>query len=136
MDNGTPNDQPSGDQTPEIAPQQPNDQQPAQAESGRKFRPIWKFAAGFLGWYLVMVLLYGLMFRGTSSSTNDEGLIICTGSIFLLQVGVFIFVLLIKELRDIAWGMLSAIGVNFVVSLALGLSTNAVCFVPFFKPLY
>jgi hypothetical protein len=125
------NDQPSGEQSPEIAPQPPGDQQPPSAEPPRKFKLTWPFAAGFLGWYLLMALFYGIMLRDTDS----ESLLICGGGAFFLQVIVLIIFLLSKDLRDMGWGMLSALGVNLLISLVLGSFANAICFIPFFADL-
>lgn len=133
MDNGSPNNPPALDQSPDAAPRQPDDQQIETAQPPGKFKLTWQFAAGFLGWYFVMALFYGLLFRDTGTSTSNEGLIICSGLIFPLQVILLIFS--IKDRYDFGWGMLSAIGVNFVISLVLGLFTNALCFVPFFNPI-
>lgn len=82
------------------------------------------FASGFFGWYLVMALIYGQRF-------DQESLMICGGLLF--PVNLVILVLLLKQQRYAGWGILSALGVNFVISLLLGLWNNALCFLPFFK---
>lgn len=85
---------------------------------------LGQFAAGFLGWFLVTLLFY-------AQKMDTESLMICGGLLFLVNV-VVLLILLIR-LRSVGLGMLAALGVNLVISLLLGLTQNAFCFIPFYK---
>jgi hypothetical protein len=125
----------AGSQSPETAPQQTNALAPDQAKLPRKSNLIGQLAIGFLGWYVVMALIYGLLFRSYGTGSADYDLM-ALGCYFLpLQVLILIFLLANRKLRRIGWGMLSAIGLNLMISLVLGLFGNALCFIPFFKPM-
>ncbi len=104
-------DQPPGETPPEVEP-------PSVVER------VLLFAAGFLGWYLLTAVVYNGMIKG------EEMIIICGGVLF--PVNVILLILLLRRRSFIGWGLLSALGVNMIVSLIMGLSTNAFCFVPFF----
>lgn len=104
-----------------------NIQQDKEAREGPAYTRSQKwvlFSSGFFGWFLVTVLIYGQKF-------SPEALMMCGGLLFL--VNAVVLVLLLSKLRPVGWGMLSALGVNFVISLMLGLANNAVCFIPFYK---
>jgi len=105
------------------------DQTHGPAKPARTYKFFLKFLVGFLGWYLVMALIFGIMLRDTGEASN-------WGWRFLvLQIFTFGFLSLFEKLRAIGWGMLFALGVNFAISLALGLLFNAICLIPFFKPM-
>jgi len=46
---------------------------------------------------------------------------------------VVVLILFLRYLRQVGWGMLSALAANMVVSLILGLAQNAFCFIPFYS---
>jgi len=117
--------QETGDQQPaqpvETAPQEPPVQQPTQREN---ISTLLEYIAGFLGWFLVMLL--HLLFQKAPGAFT---------TIMCVFQGVALLVLfLTKKRRAIAWGMLTAIGLNFVICLAQGLIINMICFIPFFNP--
>ncbi len=89
------------------------------------------FLVGLLGWYCVNGLLWFALSGGgfdATDATNSNA--IC----FLLPANILLPIVLgiIKPTRWFALGMLSAIALNFVVALVLGVFVNALCFVPFF----
>jgi len=123
MNEQTQNDQPEG-----IVPQTPGDR-PPDSSSARKFKLTWKFAVGFLGWYLVIGLIYVALI-----SLDRQGYGNMKGGVFLVfpaQLIALVILFVVKQLRNIGWGMLSAIAVNLVISLILGFVGNAICFIPF-----
>ena len=133
MDEPTQEDEPSGDQHPETPLELPGDQPPARG--GRKFRLTWQFVAGFFGWYLVMALINGpQVLPNPGAQVYSESLFVCNALLFPVQV--LLLIIWIKARYQVGWGMLAAIGVNLVISLALGLGYNAACFIPFFVPTY
>lgn len=100
-------------------------EQPTKARPPKKFNfNIWQSVAGFLGWFLVTLPIYG-------QKMDQESLMICGGVLFLANIGALI--LLLIKLRSVGLGMLAALGVNLVISLILGLFNNALCFIPFYK---
>ena len=155
MNQAIPNDNPFQDQPPEAKPfdfewsdqhvaetetasaveQEPGpaEEQPPETVQPTKFKLTWQFAAGFLGWFLVNGLAWLILLSGRKFSSGDETAVICNGAL-ILPLNLIILVLLAWKVgtRQIAWGILAAWGVNLVVSLVLGLSTNAFCLVPFF----
>jgi len=62
---------------------------------------------------------------------DAETLAICGGVLF--PVNVVVLILFLRYLRQVGWGMLSALAANMVVSLILGLAQNAFCFIPFYS---
>ncbi len=101
------------------------DQTQEAAQPARTIKFILKFLGGFLGWYLVMGLIYTLL-KSYATGTS------CSGPLLFMQIGAYISLLVNKKTTDIGWGVLSALGVNLVISLVLGLTFNAFCAVPFF----
>jgi hypothetical protein len=81
------------------------------------------FLIGFLGWFLVNALIYLQKF-------DQESLTICGGLLF--PVNLVLLVILLRKRPLVGWGMLSALGVNLVISLVFGVWNNALCFLPFF----
>jgi len=136
--NDLPQNEPSDDdQLLEDARLPAEEQQSVVKQPVPRSRRIWRFAMGFLGWYLAMGLFFLALFPDVnlSSPSADEGLLICSGIIFPIQLLALILFLVIKEVRNVGWGMLSALGVNLMISLVMGFTTNAFCFVPFFTPI-
>ena len=122
------NNHPSEEQPPEAVQPIPGAQPP------HKFKLTWQFAAGFLGWFLVNGLGWLIILSGRKFSSGDETAVICNGALFF-PLNLIILVLLAWKVgtRQIAWGIVAALGVNLIVSLVLGLVQNAVCLVPFFN---
>jgi hypothetical protein len=50
-----------------------------------------------------------------------------------LNLAIMLLLLWKKFTRMISLGILTAYGVNLIISLILGLSTNAACLIPFFE---
>jgi hypothetical protein len=123
MNEQTQNNHPLEDQPEGKVSSTPGDRLP-EAPPARKFKLTWEFVAGFLGWYLVTGLIY-------AAGQGQETLIICGGLLF--PVNVVLLILFLRRQPQLGWGMLSALGVNLVISLILGLSTSAFCFIPFFS---
>jgi hypothetical protein len=130
------NNKPSGVQPPDPAPIPPNDRPTETTQPASKYKRAWKFAAGFLGWYMLLAAVYYLLAPTTGISPAGDVVVpmILSGLLFPLQVVGLILLFAFKKNRNIGWGMLSALGVNLVISLMLGLVYNGVCFIPFFMP--
>ena len=126
MDDSTQNDDVYGGQPTETPVEQPGQQTPEPVAEGGKFKIRRPFVIGFLGWYAVMALVYGILIF---DKDNDFVQLIC-----VLQGILLMILFLVRKQRSIAWGVISAIGVNFFLSLLLNLFLNAICFVPFFYP--
>lgn len=108
----------------------PNDPNEKISEDERvKWEKSGRFAAGFLGWYLVNGLIW-LLFSG--GSLNGEGALILNFLIFPLNVIALLIFAFNRSTRFFALGLLGALAVNFVISLVIGLQFNAMCFIPFF----
>lgn len=116
------NEQTQNEQSEGIVPSPPNEQ-PPESPPARKFKLNRKFVIGFLGWYLVTALVFGVV----TLDAYSNGCII-----FPAQVLTLIILLSVRTVRDIGWGMLSAIAFNLLISLMVGLGDDAICFVPFF----
>lgn len=91
------------------------------------------FLIGLVGWFLVNGLLWFMIgngsFRPSDAETGATMAAICA---FPANVGVLLFLTIKKNTRRLAGGMLTAIAINLVIALIIGLSFNATCFVPFF----
>jgi hypothetical protein len=124
------NNSPAEDHPEGTLPPTP-DQQPPNSQSTSRFKLTWKFAAGFLGWYLVIWLIYWSLSHG-NPDPQGYGAMIVSMLVFPAQIIALIFLFVVKKFRKIGWGMLSAIASNLMISLLLGFGFNAVCFVPFF----
>lgn len=123
MNEQTQNNHPLEEQPEGTAPLPPGERA-SDVSPTRRFKLTWEFVAGFLGWYLVSGLIY-------AAGRGQETLIICSGLLF--PVNVVFLILFLRKQPQLGWGMLSALGVNLVISLILGLSTSAFCFIPFFS---
>jgi len=109
--------------------EQPRNDQPM--EDRLPLKPTWKFSIGFLGWYLMVGLIYGALLR---NDPQGEAAIILGGLlVFPAQIVALIVLFVVKRLRSVGWGMLSALGVNFFISVIFGNWLEAVCFIPFFS---
>ncbi len=109
---------------PEGTEQTSSEEASAAQPPGKSKLNVGQFVAGFLGWFLVSLLIY-------AQKMDEESLMICGGLLF--PVNVVILIILLRKLPHIGWGMLSALGANLVISLILGLVNNALCFIPFYK---
>ena len=99
------------------------------------------FGFGFLGWYVIHTVVWAVLFRLGGSGAEQDMI----GSIIqlfvawpLLIVGNGVGITLMvrnKNLKLIGLGALSALGLNFAVSMILGLFLNAFCFAPPYFPL-
>ena len=91
---------------------------------------------GFFGWYIIHILLW-LFFGvriGDDPTGGEVGVFIVIGLIFLANlVGLLAFAI-IRATRKVALGILLAIGLNFAISLVMGLEYNGRCFIPFVFP--
>jgi len=95
------------------------------------FELTWRFAVGFLGWYLVVWLIYWSLLNGKTDPQGYSAMILSM-LVFPAQIIALFILFVVKDFRKIGWGMLSAIAVNLLISMILGLGLNAVCFIPFF----
>ena len=136
MEDPSQNHQASEEQPSESLSEQPVNPALSPVVDERKFKITRQFILGFALWYVVMGLIFvGLVPPGKYTPNEaEEMILICNGLFFPLQVIVLIILFVTKNRREVGWGMLAAIGVNLVISLALGLVLNAVCFIPFFAP--
>ena len=130
MNEQTENNQPAGEQPNETLPSVPGQQSPEPQPAGR-LSLNWIFAIGFLSWYLVVGLLYWSQMK---DDPQGYGAMLSSLFIFPAQLIALGILFAIKDLRNAGWGVLSAIALNLLISLILGLSFNALCFVPFFAP--
>ena len=95
---------------------------------------IWQFVGGFLGWFLVNGAFYWITYGGMNQTTQPSGLL-CV--ILPANIIAFVILIAIKKTRQVGWGMLSAIGLNMLISIMIGSILNAMCLVPFyFPPIY
>lgn len=96
----------------------------------------WKFAIGFLGWYLVMAFVFwvvlGYTFDAQKMNFYDAPILLNGMCIFPAQIATLIILFLVKSLREVGFGMFSAIGVNLAISIIMGMFSNPLCFIPFF----
>lgn len=115
------------DQVPEIQPE-PRPEPGVRNPTDQK-RKYWLFfAIGFIGWYLMNGIIWAL--APFSKNFNSYNVVLTLpGNILVLLI-----LATIKRTRWIAFGMLAAIALNFLISLVLGLFNQAVCLVPFFSP--
>ena len=118
-------------QPPEVEPPPSSPPPPAEPASFWRSKNTWHFVGGFVGWFLVNGLLYWISYggMGRTSQPNQLFCIILPANVF-----TFIVLIVIKETRQIGWGMLSAIGLNILISTMIGSIFNAVCMIPFFYP--
>jgi hypothetical protein len=84
------------------------------------------FAAGFLGWFVINWLVW----REIGVNEGENFLF----GILTLPVNLIVMVVLaaVRRTRWIGLGILTAIVLNLVITLVMGLVTQAVCLIPFF----
>ena len=92
------------------------------------------YIIGFVGWFLVNGVLWSALTASVSAPRNGNEFGPFTLGICTLPIGFVVLLVLtyVPKTRKIGWGALAAIFLNLFISLILGLSNNAVCFVPFF----
>ncbi len=86
------------------------------------------FLIGFAGWFLMNAGLWLLLLSLTVSQITLVLVILALpANLILLSM-----LALIKQTRWMALGVLSALALNLVITLVLGLFANAICGIPFF----
>lgn len=82
-----------------------------------------EFIIGFVGWWVVCGGIYALTGTGIAP--------------LLCAVNVIIPIALAArkdtKQKQIAFGIIAALGTNFLISAILGMFSNGICFVPFFN---
>jgi hypothetical protein len=123
---------PSDQSTSESRPASTTMRQDREAASNNG---AWLFIAGFFGWYLIATLISRYMnpIAIPPESSRNQELMICYGTYALIANGI-VLGLLLKFARLVGYGMLAALAVNLLLSLAGGLYTNSFCFIPFLSP--
>ena len=125
---------PPSEQLPEVEGLIQDDQKIPEPQPMGKFKRYGLFAAGFLGWFLVNGLVWLLISRGEMNLEEQEGMVFINALCVLpLNLAIMLLLLWKKFTRMISLGILTAYGVNLIISLILGLSTNAACLIPFFE---
>jgi len=90
------------------------------------------FAVGFLGWYFINGSVW-FLWSPNQNTLGGQGYGIILNLLLLPANGIALLIFgIIRSTRRIALGILAALALNFFISLFLGLSTNATCFIPFF----
>ena len=89
------------------------------------------FASGFFGWHVINTVFWLLITPGPKSP--NEFVYVYLPNLLILPANIILLIVLaaIRPTRWMALGILAALALNFLISLILGLNTNAVCFVPF-----
>ncbi|MGE5251505.1 MAG: hypothetical protein ACM3QS_14985 [Bacteroidota bacterium] len=90
-----------------------------------------RFLIGLLGWWLVNIPLW-LLLQPVMVSQGAT-FVYCTLP-FLFGANIFLLIIMAFRNRWVALGLLAAFAVNLLVSLVLGLGTNAMCWIPFTTP--
>ncbi len=106
---------------PESQPKQPR--QPLSRNE-----KIRDFSIGFIGWWVVNVLIWALM---SLIGPDSQGIIFMTINLFVFPINVLVLIFLAFRRRWAALGILATYAVNFVIALIIGLDVNAFCWVPF-----
>ena len=91
---------------------------------------------GLLGWYIVNGIAWFLLLPPSRSSyQNGYGMEIALFSMGLIPFNMILLMVFgsISRTRMIALGMLMAMALNFLISLLLGMTMKAFCFIPFFN---
>ena len=90
------------------------------------------FAVGFFGWYLINGGAW-FLYSPNQNALGGQGYGIVLNLLLLPANAVLLLIFaIIRSTRRVALGILAAVAFNFFISLLLGLSTNATCFIPFF----
>jgi len=84
---------------------------------------IVQFTMGFVGWFVINGILWFL-----ASGNITLGLV-------LFPANLVVLILVARRRQSAALGMLSAIAVNLVIALIIGIAIAGWCFIPFFTPL-
>jgi len=100
-----------------------------------KFQKTLKFVVGFLGWFAINTLVYALINLGGRTRYLGYDIILWA---FVLLVNLVMLTVLatLKKTRWIALGVLSALAVNFAVSILFLSASDAYCFIPVTYPVY
>ena len=91
---------------------------------------------GLVGWYAVNGITWFLLLPPSRSSyQNSYGIEIALFSVGLIPFNIIFLLILasIPRTRMIVLGILIAMALNFMISLLLGMTMNAFCFIPFFN---
>jgi len=104
--------------------------EPSPSDSGSKKTPlttpqIIEIGIGFVAWYVINGLIW---LGGTSNYGFFLAIFTLPGNLIVLLICA-----ITPRLRRVALGILIAIALNLVITLVLGMFTNALCFVPFFN---
>lgn len=75
--------------------------------------------AGFFGWYIVS----GMMLSSVGA------LSMCA---FPINIMLLLVAGRVKSLRQLGFGILTALALNFLISLFVGVFINGICFIPFY----
>ncbi|MGC1376132.1 MAG: hypothetical protein WA821_07920 [Anaerolineales bacterium] len=86
---------------------------------------IIEIGVGFVAWYVINGLIW---WGGTSNYRFFLAIFTLPGNLIALLICA-----IVPRLRKVALGILIAIALNLVITLVLGMLTNALCFVPFFN---
>lgn len=81
-----------------------------------------EFVFGFAGWWIINGGIYAL--TGTGAAP-----LLCVVN---LLVPIALATGKDRKRKQIAFGIIAALGANFLISAVLGMFTNGICFVPFF----
>jgi hypothetical protein len=105
---------------PPLAPDQP-------PSASKKYM---LFFGGLLGWYLANGVFWFFNYNPTPGAfLGNAGYFLLSGPANLL---ILITLAVIKRTRLVALGILTALGLNFLLSLINGLFYNGICFFPFY----
>ena len=126
--------------------EQPESDKPAEGTSNKPKKQLTRnekirdFLFGFVGWWIISGLVWLGVTKGNFSIPSriwSELLALFELVFLLLFFLTQLIALIILAFRRgwIALGMLSAIAMNIVITLLIGLTQNAFCFAPFFIPL-
>ena len=121
--------QPNVDQTLENPPKKPK-------TPLTRTEKIRDFSIGFIGWWLVNGLVWSVL--SSDDVQNGDETVILRFSLLLLGVDIAQFITFIVLAFRRVWislGILSALFINQITSIVLGLFNNVTCFIPFFIPI-
>ena len=103
-----------------------------------------KFLGGFLGWFIINTLIFALLhlpevnsqrpYYGRDVYSLDWGILWLL--VLLVNIIALTVLVTIKTTRIIALGVVSALAVNFAISMLFLTTTDAYCFVPVTYPVY
>ena len=120
---------PNVDQTLENPPKKPK----TPLTRNEKIRDL---SIGFIGWWLVNGLVGSVL--SSDDVQNGDETVILRFSLLLLGVDIAQFITFIVLAFRRVWislGILSALFINQITSIVLGLFNNVTCFIPFFIPI-